>query len=126
VCLAFFVLAYLLLWGRERSDERWLEFLSSEDGMDFVFRRFCSNRRRRSRDQAIFSAREFTKAISAKDVKPIMAPFVGRRLDVKPLGQISAFLLNRLKEKGVIEEIESPTISTHYKMKSVSPGTPDR
>jgi hypothetical protein len=126
VFLVIFVLAYILLWGRERSDERWLEYLSSEDGMDFVFRRFCSNRRRRSRDPAIFSAREFTRAISAKDVKPIMAPFVGRRLDVKPLGQISAFLLDKLKEKGLIEEVESSTISTQYKLKSVSPGTPDR
>jgi hypothetical protein len=90
-----------------------------------VFRRFCSKRRGRSNDPGKFSATEFTRAISIKDVPPIWALFIGRRLNMRHLGQISEFLLNRLKEKNLIAEVEPSTIPARYELKSLCPPTSD-
>lgn len=107
-------LVFLLLWIRERSDERWVDFLSSEEGAELVLDRLCANSNIMARQPPGFSLTEFTKVVGAKDVPMVLSPFVGSTLDLKRLGQISSFLLDRLKDKKVVSERKTSALRSWF------------
>jgi hypothetical protein len=107
-------LAFVLLWMRERSDERWVEFLSSEQGVELVLTRLSANSNIMTREPPAFSLGEFTEIVRTKDVPAMLSPIVGNRLDVKQLGQISGFLLDKLKNKKVISERTTSALQTWF------------
>jgi hypothetical protein len=109
--------AFVLVWIRERSDEKWVEFLSSDEGLEVVLARLCANETVRSRPSPQFSLSEFTKAMGTKDTPRGLSFILGKYLDVKHLGQVSKLALNRLKERKVIAEIDVPTIQPWFEVK---------
>jgi hypothetical protein len=109
--------AFVLVWIRERSDEKWVEYLSSDEGLEVVLARLCANEAVMSRTSPQFSLSEFTKAIGTKDTPQGLSFILGKYLDTKHLGQVSKLALNRLKERKVIAEIDVQTIQPWFEVR---------
>lgn len=114
---------FLLAWFRERSDESWIAYVSSDEGLEAVVSRLSSDEAINSREPARFTTAEFTEALGTKDVPTLLVPILGRRLDSRHLGQVSASLLAKLKDRNVIADHASPAlpaIQTWYEFKVVN------
>jgi hypothetical protein len=109
--------SFVMLWLRERSDERWLEYISSNEGIEHVFLRICEDKKIMSRVPPKFSLSEFTQAVSTKELPKIWSELLGKRLDAKHLGQISTALINNLKDRKVIAPITSPTVQSWFEIR---------
>lgn len=107
---------FALLWARERSDERWVEFLSTDEGVESVLSRLSVNSNIMARNPPGFSLSEFTKIVGTKDVPLILAPVIGARLDVKRLGEVSTLILEKLKSKNVVSERRTSALQTWFEV----------
>jgi hypothetical protein len=114
--IVLFCLVFLVTWARERSDERWVEYLSSDQGLQFVFERICADPRIMARNPPRFTLGELTAEISKKDVQAILSPIFGRRLDIRYLGQLSTLMMGRLADKKVIKHLDSMTIESWFEI----------
>lgn len=114
--LAWFLFA--LLWVRERSDERWANFLTTEQGAETVMARLHADSEIMQRIPPSFSMTEFTRVIAKKDVPRVLAPLMGLTLDITMLGNISSLLLEKLKRRSVIAERISPNLQTWFDIRT--------
>jgi hypothetical protein len=117
VLIVLSCILFAIMWARERSDERWVEYLSSDQGLQFVFRRICSEQRVMTRQPPRFTLAELTTEISRKEIQAIFRPILGRHLDIKYLSQLSALIVGRLIDKKVIKVIDSRTFESWFEIR---------
>ncbi|HXI22416.1 MAG TPA: hypothetical protein VNG71_00970 [Pyrinomonadaceae bacterium] len=111
---------FLFLWIRERSDERWVDFLSTDQGAEAILTRLCEDRTIVERQPPGFSLTEFTKIVATKDVPKMMLPIAGS-LDFKRLGDISHTLIDKLSRRKVIKERDTPSIQKWFDLQISQP-----
>jgi hypothetical protein len=107
-----------IIWLRERSDESWIDFLSSDEGLEAALARLYDDKQIMSRVPPRFTLSEFVKAISLKEIPKLLHPLLGTRLNTKQLGQISTVLLDKLETRKIIEKSDTPTIQPWFEIKA--------
>jgi len=119
VVTVFACCAFIVIWFRERSDQRWVEFVSSDEGLELVFTRLCTDKEIASRTPPKFQLSEFTQILAKKDVPRYLATALGEHLDGKELSQVASSLIARLKETKVINQVKAPTIQQWFEITAV-------
>jgi hypothetical protein len=107
---------FALFWLRERSDARWVDFISTDEGLETVLERLCTTKDVAPRTPPMFTLQELARAAGTKDVPSTFRWALGSRIDSKELGQITAQMIERLKERGVISQATRTSIQTWFEV----------
>jgi hypothetical protein len=113
-------LAWLSLWMRERSDDRWAERLLTEGGTGEVAARIAAFAERRMAAEkaaaATFSAADLHEVVAEKHPPRGLAWMVGRRMDDARVAPVASQVLERLLTRAVVRRSAGPRAVPHFEI----------
>jgi hypothetical protein len=112
---------FVVVWLREASDVRWLEFLGTEQGVRAIFQKLTETAAFSGRDA--FHRSDVDRAVSEKAIPLIAQGLLGRFLPIQHVEPMSGMILEKLIARKVIAVNLNPSVDVEYRLVVARPST---
>src|SRR5262245_34587574 len=108
------IVVFVALWLREQSNNRWITYLLTDDGLHFAFSTILTTRT----SSIQFSSKDFNTAIRQKPCLKLLRPIFGTHLDLGQIAPISDLLLKKLVDRKLIIPLPKRDVYPWYEIKN--------
>jgi hypothetical protein len=115
LCLVGSISAFLATWLRERSDERWIDFIGTEDGLGYVFRHLEAQSMKTASQHVTIG--HITILLERKQVSKLLGILVGTHLDPLAARKLAPSVLERLLSYGAMTKEPTSGFFPSYRVR---------
>jgi len=110
-------LACVAVWLRERSDQDWIDFVGTDEGLVVVFvrlRAMLEGKENQTRDR--FSLVDLAELIATKAHSPFTSVLLGSRVGAQAAQQLAPNIVERLIARGVVSRHPGKDVQAWYRI----------